>query len=45
MYLKLIFTGIKAQSWKVAEVRLSSQELKEIRTIAYPGIKTSKKNY
>ena len=24
MYLELIFTGIKAESWKVAEVRLSS---------------------
>ena len=43
MYLELIFNGIKAESWKVAEVRLSSQELKEIRKIVYPGIETSKK--
>ena len=44
MYLELIFTGIKAESWKVAEVRLSSQGLKQIRKIVYPGIETSKKN-
>ena len=44
MYLELIFTEIKAESWKVAEVRLSSQGLKQIRKIVYPGIETSKKN-
>ena len=44
MYLELIFTGIKAESWKVAEVRLSSQGLKEIRKIVYPGIEMSKKD-
>ena len=44
MYLELIFTGIKAESWKVAEVRLSSQGLKEIRKIVYPGTETSKKD-
>ena len=38
--LKLIFTGIKAGSWKVAEVRLSSQGLKQIKKIVYPGIET-----
>ena len=38
MYLELIFTGIKAESWKVAEVRLSSQAE---RKIVYPGIETS----
>ena len=40
MYLELIFTGIKAESWKVAEVRLSSQGLKQIKKIVYPGIET-----
>ena len=44
MYLELIFTGIKAESWKVAEVRLSSQGLKQIRKIVYPRIETSKKD-
>ena len=44
MYLELIITGIKAESWKVAEVRLSSQGLKEIRKIVYPGTETSKKD-
>ena len=44
MYLELIFTGIKAESWKVAEVRLSSQGLKQIRKIVYPEIETSKKD-
>ena len=44
MYLELIFTGIKAESWKVAGVRLSSQGLKQIRKIVYPGIETSKKD-
>ena len=44
MYLELIFTGTKAESWKVAEVRLSSQGLKQIRKIVYPGIETSKKD-
>ena len=44
MYLELIFTGIKAESWKVAEVRLSSQGLKQIRKIVYPGIEISKKD-
>ena len=44
MYLELIFTGIKAESWKVAEARLSSQGLKQIRKIVYPGIETSKKD-
>ena len=44
MYLELIFTGIKAESWKVAEVRLSSQGLKEIRKTVYPGTETSKKD-
>ena len=38
--LELIFTGIKAGSWKVAEVRLSSQGLKQIKKIVYPGIET-----
>ena len=28
MYLELIFTGIKTESWEVAEVRSSSQGLK-----------------
>ena len=41
--LELIFTGIKAGSWKVAEVRLSSQGLKQIKKIVCPGIETSKK--
>ena len=31
IYLELIFIGIKAESFKVAEVRLSSQGLKQIR--------------
>ena len=44
MYLELIFTGIKAESWKVAEVRLSTQGLKQIRKIVYPRIETSKKD-
>ena len=44
MYLELIFNEIKAESWKVAEVRLSSQGLKQIRKIVYPGIETSKKD-
>ena len=44
MYLELIFTGIKAESWKAAVVRLSSQGLKQIRKIVYPGIETSKKD-
>ena len=44
MYLELIFTGIKAKSWKAAVVRLSSQGLKQIRKIVYPGIETSKKD-
>ena len=44
MYMELIFTGIKSKSLKVAEVRLSSQGLKQIRKIVYPGIETSKKD-
>ena len=44
IYLELIFTGIKAESWKVAEVGLSSQGLKQIRKIVHPGIETSKKD-
>ena len=44
VYLELIFTGIKAESWKVVEVRLSSQGLKQIRKIVYPGTETSKKD-
>ena len=44
MYLELIFTGIKVESGKVAEVRLSSQGLKQIGKIVYPGIETSKKD-
>ena len=43
IYLELIFTGIKAESWKVAEVRLSSKGLKQIRKIVYPGIETIEK--
>ena len=44
MYLELIFTGIKAESWEVAEVRLSSQGLKQITKIVYSGNETSKKD-
>ena len=44
MYQELIFTGIKVESWKVAEVRLSSQGLKQIRKIVYPGIENSQKD-
>ena len=44
VYLELIFTGIKAESWKVVEIRLSSQGLKQIRKIVYPGTETSKKD-
>ena len=45
MYLELILIGIKAESWRVAEVRLSRQRLKQVRNIIYPGIETSKKDY
>ena len=44
MYQELIFTGIKVESWKVAEVTLSSQGLKQIRKIVYLGIENSKKD-
>ena len=44
MYLELIFTGIKDESWKVAELRLSLQGLKQVGKILYAGIETSKKD-
>ena len=48
MYLELIFTGIKTERWKVAEVSkiayVGHLGLKLVGKIVYAGIKTSKDN-
>ena len=48
MYLELIFTEIKTEKWKVAEVSkiayLGHLGLKKVGKIVYVGIKTSKED-
>ena len=44
MYQELIFTGIKTEKWKIAEVSKIASGLKQGGKIVCVGIKTNKKN-